>query len=255
MKFNNHVCPATQPRPSVRRTAKQFINSRTRRRQTLCRRRVGAVSDRRVRWEAIDRQRELDQAWGLRVPDNHRPNWRRDDECAWIAETGGRRDRLRGDMKKVCPTAATSRGMPRRRGLIAMAIGGAAWMSGCAAFLAVGARRRRSAIGPDGLAALVSKLCYSGAIGNACLAALPAAENSRDALTRAIVGDMRVTDRDYASARSLARSIMERSRSDFRDGKVVSVDGWMLSLTETRVYALAALSRRPGWKLEQKYPV
>jgi hypothetical protein len=142
--------------------------------------------------------------------------------------------------------------MPRRRGLIAMAIGGAAWMSGYATFLAVGGQRRRSAIGPDSLAALVSELCYSGAIGNACLEALPAAENSENALTRAIIGEMR---RDYASARGLARSIMERSRNDFRDGRVVSVDGWMLSLTETRIYALAALSRRPDGTTERKYPV
>jgi len=39
----------------------------------------------------------------------------------------------------------------------------------------------------------------------------------------------------------LAQAIKERSRTDFRDGRVVTVDGWILSLTETRVYALAAL--------------
>jgi hypothetical protein len=134
--------------------------------------------------------------------------------------------------------------MPRRRGLIATAIGGGvAWISGNAALLAVGGRRRRSAISPGGLAALFSELCYSGIIGNACLEALPVTENSRDALTRAILGDMWEVDRGYSSARALARSIMERSRNDFRDGRVVSVDGWMLSLTETRVYALAALSQ------------
>jgi hypothetical protein len=134
--------------------------------------------------------------------------------------------------------------MPGRRGLIAMAIGGgAAWISGHVAFLAVGGRRRRSAISPAGLAALFSKSCYSGAIGNACLKALPATANSIDTLTRAILGDMREADRDYSSPHVLARSIRERSRNDFRDGRVVSVDGWMLSLTETRVYALAALSQ------------
>jgi hypothetical protein len=147
-------------------------------------------------------------------------------------------------MKQVCPASVTSHARPRRRGLIAMAIGGgAAWISGHAVYLAVGGRRRRSAISPGGLAELFSKSCHSGAIGNACLEALPATENSIDALTRAILGDMREADRDYSSPRALARSIMERSRNDFRDGRVVSVDGWMLSLTESRVYALAALSQ------------
>ena len=156
-------------------------------------------------------------------------------------------------MKQVCPASVTSPAMPRRRSLIAIAIGGgAAWIGGHAAFLAIGGRRRRSATSPGGLAASFSELCYSGTIGKACLEALPATENSRDALTRAILGDMREADRDYPSARALARSIMERSRDDFRDGRVVSVDGWILSLTETRVYALAALSHGA---VEQKYPV
>jgi hypothetical protein len=148
-------------------------------------------------------------------------------------------------MKQVGPASVTSRIRPRRRGLIAAAIGGgAAWLSGHAAFLAVGGRRRRSAISPCGLATLLSELCYSITIGNACLEALPATENSKDALTRAILGDMREADRDYSSARALTRAVMEGSRNDFRDGRIVNVDGWMLSLTETRIYALAVLYQR-----------
>jgi hypothetical protein len=155
-------------------------------------------------------------------------------------------------MKQACPASMTSRAMPLRRALIATVIGGgAAWISSHAASLTVGRRRSRSAISPGGLAALFSELCHSRTIGNACLAALPATENSRDALTEAILGDMREGGRNYSSAQALARSIRERSRNDFRDGRVVSVDGWMLSLTETRVYALAALSH---WT-ERKYPV
>lgn len=43
------------------------------------------------------------------------------------------------------------------------------------------------------------------------------------------------------SAEWLPRAIRDRSRADFRDDRIVGVDGWMLSLTEVRVYALAAL--------------
>ena len=46
---------------------------------------------------------------------------------------------------------------------------------------------------------------------------------------------------DRWSATALAQTLRERSRTDFHEGRIVNVDGWMLSLTETRVYALAAL--------------
>ena len=48
------------------------------------------------------------------------------------------------------------------------------------------------------------------------------------------------------SARGLAQAIRQRNRDDFATGRIVTIDGWMLSLTETRVYALAALSARTG---------
>jgi hypothetical protein len=51
-----------------------------------------------------------------------------------------------------------------------------------------------------------------------------------------------------ASTGALAQAIGQRSRDDFRDGRIVIVDGWMLSLTETRLYALATLMR-PGTAL------
>jgi len=139
-------------------------------------------------------------------------------------------------MKQEHLASMTSRAMPRRRGLIAAAIGGGAiWISG----------RSRSAIGSGCLAALCSELRYFRTIGDACLEALPATENSRDALTRAILEDIWEADRDISSASALSRWIRERSRNDFREGRIVTVDRWMLSLTETRVYALAALSPRP----------
>jgi hypothetical protein len=38
---------------------------------------------------------------------------------------------------------------------------------------------------------------------------------------------------------ALRRSVGERSQDDFDHGRIVYVDGWMLSLTETRLYALS----------------
>jgi hypothetical protein len=61
---------------------------------------------------------------------------------------------------------------------------------------------------------------------------------------------MRDADRDCLPARALLQAIRERSRVDFRVGKIVTVDGWMLSLTETRVYALAALLASVGETVE-----
>lgn len=133
-----------------------------------------------------------------------------------------------------------------RRSLMTTALGGgAAWLIGDVSFL-VSYRSRVGAM-PDSttFAAFWADLGYSGTIGKACLKALPAVEASQGCLTRMIFGDMQDAGGDCSSARALAQSIRERSRDDFRDGRIMTVDGWMLSLTETRVYALAALLPLP----------
>ena len=49
--------------------------------------------------------------------------------------------------------------------------------------------------------------------------------------------------RAAASSRAVLRELLgERRRSDFRRGDVVSIGGWVLSRTECRVCAIAALS-------------
>jgi hypothetical protein len=124
--------------------------------------------------------------------------------------------------------------LPRRRGLIATAIGG-----GASFLFARGPTDSMFSAGA--FAVLCSELNYPEIIGKACLDALPAIEKSKASLARLILGEMRAAGPDCLSANALARSIRDRSRDDFRDGRIVTVDGWMLSLTETRVYALAAL--------------
>jgi hypothetical protein len=79
------------------------------------------------------------------------------------------------------------------------------------------------------------------ALGAACLKALPAVEGSEAELTRLILGETLPARRDGASPVALRRAIRQRSRQDFSADRIVVVDGWVLSLAETRVYALATL--------------
>ena len=129
--------------------------------------------------------------------------------------------------------------MLSRRNLITAAIGaGAAWLGGRASSLAACSDRA--------LAAMSLDLGCPGTIGRACLRALPAIEASPEDLTRLILADISSADGDCSSVVRLRHSVRARSRDDFRDGKIVIVDGWVLSLTEARVYALAGLNTTPG---------
>lgn len=92
------------------------------------------------------------------------------------------------------------------------------------------------------LAAYCSALRCPQAIGDACLRALPVSEASPDHLARLILANLATTAcGDCTSVVALSRSVKERSQEDFDRGRIVYVDGWMLSLTETRLYALSAL--------------
>ena len=139
--------------------------------------------------------------------------------------------------------------MPRtisRRSLIATAISGAvAWLGGYVSFLAAHAGCKYSIAGYSELIAVCSDLRCPRTIGKACLLALPAPESTRSSLARTILADVRSVGQNRSLPAVLAQAIRERSRADFREGRVVTVDGWILSLTETRVYALAALLPEP----------
>jgi hypothetical protein len=73
---------------------------------------------------------------------------------------------------------------------------------------------------------------------------LPASEASPDQLARLILAELSTTSCGCASVAALRRSIGESSQDDFGHGRIVYVDGWMLSLTETRLYARNALLAR-----------
>jgi hypothetical protein len=135
--------------------------------------------------------------------------------------------------------------MLNRRGLVAAVGGaGAAWIGGYLWFAVAGRGRPHSMFEADTLATVCSGWRYPKTIGKACLAALPASETSKGSLTQLILGDLKAAGEDSLSGPGLAHAIREMSRDDFRRGRIATVDGWMLSLTETRVYALAALLPR-----------
>jgi len=96
----------------------------------------------------------------------------------------------------------------------------------------------------DVLLAACSDLKCPEVIGMACLRALPAAESSRDVLASLIIQQTASRTGDLNSNAEVRRLVRAQIRQDFHTGAVKSVDGWILSLTETRVYALSALLAR-----------
>lgn len=93
------------------------------------------------------------------------------------------------------------------------------------------------------------------ALGMACLEALPAAETSLDGLASLIIQEAASHARDLTSSILLRRSIRGQIQHDFRTGAMTNVDGWVLSVTETRVYALSSLLARETTPFHEKVSV
>jgi len=179
----------------------------------------------------------MDHVWAQPRQINHHVGQFADNGYSWIADMDSASDRPWQKVPHVKPPALLC-----RRSLTATAIGGgAAWLIGHVPFVSTAHDRAASAFGWGELATLCSEWSHPETVGRACLKALPATDASIAALTRMILRDMQAEGRHWSSESTLADAIRERSRDDFRGGRIVSVDGWMLSLTETRVYALAAL--------------
>jgi hypothetical protein len=90
------------------------------------------------------------------------------------------------------------------------------------------------------LYALFPELRHTLALSRACLRFFPASV-SADRLYAWVVPAYRPGFENAATIAKLRRSIGQRVRRDFAIGDTVQVDGWVLSLTELRLYALAAL--------------
>jgi hypothetical protein len=130
--------------------------------------------------------------------------------------------------------------MKRRQFLSAFALSGVlwtAWQSRARAWLPSG----RGAA--DRLVAVLRRPASAAVVGRAYLAGHPA-EADRAWLAAQLGGDLRCQDCDPArsDATRLRAGLARQLRADFAQSRVVRVDGWVLSVTEARLCALAALT-------------
>ena len=128
-----------------------------------------------------------------------------------------------------------------RRSLLAVATTGAMACPDEFPFFLNGYSAHKSSGTGNDLVALCTELGCPTAIGKACLLALPPSERGLPFLARAIRRHDRAPGEADSSLGTLAQYIRERSRADFHEGNVLPVNGWILALTEARLYALAAL--------------
>lgn len=125
----------------------------------------------------------------------------------------------------------------RRRTLLAAVSAGGALGFGTAAG-ALGSRARPAEYAA--LAALCSRLDCPRSVGDVCRSALPPGDRAAPSLARSLIAALRAANGGRYPANALAPALRQLSQDDFQAGRVVDVDGWMLSVTETRLYALAA---------------
>jgi hypothetical protein len=84
------------------------------------------------------------------------------------------------------------------------------------------------------------------AIGRACLNSLPKEEKAGCNIWNKIFADALCETEPIKSRETMRRRIANQVRRDFANGAIVDVDGWLLSVTEARVYALVALCSELG---------
>lgn len=92
------------------------------------------------------------------------------------------------------------------------------------------------------LATLFAHAPSTHAIGRVYLRQVPA-EGDVPTLARLIAASLSTGPAALArmSDAALRHGIAQRIRQDFADGRIVDVDGWLLSVTEARLYAVTTL--------------
>lgn len=126
----------------------------------------------------------------------------------------------------------------RRRALVAAALGGkVVWFGRRSAFFT----RQPETPEHKVLAGLCLQLNCPERIGKACRQAIPPAASTKTALMRILTADARAANGGRFPDERLASALRRCSRGDFHRGRIISVNGWVLSLTEARLYALASL--------------
>src|SRR5262249_9059282 len=84
------------------------------------------------------------------------------------------------------------------------------------------------------------------AIGWGCFKSLSKEEKKGREIWKKILADAFCETEIIKSKEALRRPIANQVRRDFAKGAIVDVNGWLLSVTEARVYALIALSSEIG---------
>ena len=113
--------------------------------------------------------------------------------------------------------------------------------------LAVGGKRSWDHLAGARLGRILGEREAARAIGRAWLATNPQ-EGKRRRLIRELLADLGFGAR-FAGSDELRRRVAERVRFDYGAGHVAQVEGWVLSRTELRLCALAALdapAKAPG---------
>ena len=124
-----------------------------------------------------------------------------------------------------------------RRSINALIAGAAAWpCSGAASPILSTMTIKRL------LLSILEKPGSAYAIGSVYLESLPPHTFTADRLINAIVCAAECDTGTMKSTEALRKQISIRVRKDFSEGAVVIVAGWILSETEARLCALAALS-------------
>jgi hypothetical protein len=102
---------------------------------------------------------------------------------------------------------------------------------------------------PGALATVYADAAAAAVVGRAYLERAPE-EAEVQVLVDRIANDARAALRARASDRDgLLRALAERHAADFDAGRLVTVRGWLVSLTEARLCALAALAEPPTAEL------
>ena len=123
-----------------------------------------------------------------------------------------------------------------RRSINALIVGATAWLCSRGALSFLPTTTIKSL-----LLSILEKPGSAYAIGSAYLGSLPPHTRAADHLTNAIVCASGCDDETMRSKEALRKQISIRVRKDFAEGAVVIVAGWVLSETEARLYALAAI--------------
>jgi len=99
----------------------------------------------------------------------------------------------------------------------------------------------------DALLALLPARTSAAALGRRYLAGAPG-ERDMARLVEEIASAQSALRRKLleSTPRDRANLLAKQRRDDFRRGAIVQVDGWMLSVTETRICAIACLHAEQG---------